>query len=135
MNRQRPFELFARLLPVSELRIRIADIVECGSLRIRIPRGAGKGKGLVFERQRLLIIARLGVNAAETVERMRQTPLILHRAKNFGRLFEELKCVLTITSQGRSAKTLFSFVRFIFSHAQRRRSRFDFESRGRSNMS
>src|SRR5262249_44168850 len=57
VNRQRPFELFASFLTVAKLCVRIADTVECGGLRIRIPRGAGEQKGLVVERQRLLIIA------------------------------------------------------------------------------
>ena len=97
MNRQRPFELFARLLPVSELRIRIADIVERGSLRIRIPHGTRERKSFVMERQRLSVVPRIGVNLPEVVERMRQAPLIFDRAKDFGRFFEELERMLTIT--------------------------------------
>ena len=88
------------LLRVAELRIRVPDTVEGGSLGIRIPGGTGERKGFVFERQRLLIIARLGVKVAEIVERMRQAPLILHRAEDFGSLFEQLERVWTITEAG-----------------------------------
>src|SRR5215510_4858699 len=96
MNRQRLLEMVAGLLPIAELCPGVADVVKRRSLLIRFRYSVGKGKGFVVEGQRLWIIAGIRVDLTNVVEGMRESPLIVHLAKDFERVFEELKRALTV---------------------------------------